>query len=156
MKNLAKRMVAISAALILLCVTAVAQNEKSTKSVTNDSEYGVVVAPSYVLLRPGEEAYVTVVLNPGYKNPVLIYEGESFNISDRYIFGDSFMAELLLTDGGGVIHITAYYDVYEIDAEMIYVNAMIDYGDYGLNRRTANYGVPIIIVVDPDFNNKKN
>ena len=76
MKNLAKRMAAISAALILLCVTAVAQNEKSTKSVTNDSEHGVIVSPSYVLLRPGMDTYVTITLNPGYKNPVLIYEGE--------------------------------------------------------------------------------
>ena len=44
MVNLIKRMATVSVALILLCVCVVAQNEKSTKSVT-DETYGVNVSP---------------------------------------------------------------------------------------------------------------
>ena len=43
MKNFIKRITGISVALVLLCVCAVAQDEKSTKSVT-DETYGVNVS----------------------------------------------------------------------------------------------------------------
>ena len=153
MKNLAKRMVAISAALILLCVTAVAQNEKSTRSVTSDSEHGVIVAPNYVRLKPGHEKCVTIVLNPGYINPVLIYDGERFDINNRIIYGSCFKAEIIsISNGGGVICITADYDVNTKVTDEFYVKAMVDYGDNTWSTRTTpDYGVIIHVEVDPDL-----
>ena len=152
MLTLVKRMAVMSVALILLCVAAVAQNEKSTKNVQNDN-HGVIVSPNYVLLKPGEEIYVNVTVEEGYVNPLLIYAGESFDINDTFIFGEIFMAELLVSNSGGyLIRIIAYSDVDTIDSETIYVKAQID---YSTNRSTMYnyYGVPIIIVVDPDLKN---
>ena len=142
----------MSVALVLSCVAAVAQDEKSTKSIQNDN-HGVIVAPNYLLLRPGEEAYVNVVVEEGYVNPLLIYAGESFDMNDTYIFGDIFMAELLVSNSGGyLIRIITYSDVDVLDSEILYVKAMIN---YNTNRSTMyDYGVPIIIVVDPDLKNK--
>lgn len=152
MLTLVKEVTVMSVALVLSCVAAVAQDEKSTKSIQNDN-HGVIVAPNYLLLRPGEEAYVNVVVEEGYVNPLLIYAGESFDMNDTYIFGDIFMAELLVSNSGGyLIRIITYSDVDVLDSEILYVKAMIN---YNTNRSTMyDYGVPIIIVVDPDLKNK--
>lgn len=149
MKTLVKRMAVMSVALILLCVGAVAQNEKSTKNTRNGS-YGVTVSPNYVLLMPGEEIIVTITPEAGYAHPFLIYDGSSFQIAD-VVVGDSFIA-CLLDDGR--IFIQANSDAKEIDSDVIYVRALPINEDRNVNTR-AIWGAPIVITVDPTLKKQK-
>ena len=138
----------MSAALILLCVVTVAQNEKSTKGVT-DNTHGVIVSQSTLTLSPGEEAYVSYTVELGYKDPVLIYNGKSFEMSDRYIFGDFFLAEILTANSsGGLLRIITDLDIDEDKSDVIYVKAIIDYD--GVSRIAQLSGVPIFIDCIPD------
>lgn len=156
MKTLMKRMAVMSVALVLLCVSAVAQNEKSNENVTNvtnDSSHGVIVSPSYVQMKPGDIKCVVIILEPGYVNPVLIYHGESFELNNQKIHASCFVAEITsLGSSGGIITITANSNVNSIDSDVFYVKAMIDYGNNGWNRSTTvDYGIPITVVVDPNY-----
>ena len=90
-------------------VCAVAQNEKSTKSVT-EGNYGVVVTPSYVLLTPGAEETVTVIVELGYEDPVVIYQGNSYDDNNDIIIGDSFIATIKNSTSGGWLHRVAAAD----------------------------------------------
>lgn len=150
-----QRIAAISVALILLCATAVAQNEKNTKSVTS---HGVVVSNSNLTLTLGEVKYADFVVELGYRNPVLIYLGQSFDINDGIISGNGFIAEILTNDGSsGRIRITADLYIDEVIYDVIYVKAMmINNGSNRLNENTTRdyYGVPIYITINPNINNK--
>lgn len=148
MKNFIKRITGISVALVLLCVCAVAQDEKSTKSVT-DETYGVIVSNRYVSLYPGQEAFVSFTVEPGYKNPLLFHYNGSIEISDTFIAGEFFYAEILiLNSGGGLIRIVTDPIVDELKNDIIYVNAVID----NSNQRTFPLpGVSIIIECEPNI-----
>ena len=141
-------MATVSVALILLCVCVVAQNEKSTKSVT-DEEYGVIVNPDYVALLPGGGGVVTVFTKAGYKNPFLIYRGVSYELNNETFNGDSFTATIInKTSSSLQIQIKAFDVNKEIDSDIIYVIAMMDDSDYKMNTKSAQLqGYPVVVTV---------
>lgn len=148
MVNLIKRMATVSVALILLCVCVVAQNEKSTKSVT-DEEYGVIVNPDYVALLPGGLCNVTVITKAGYKNPYLIFQDVIYELEGDKIYGDSFTATILnKTSSSLYVEIKANDNNELIDSNIIYVRAMMDDNDYRMNAKSVQLpGYPIVVTV---------
>ena len=120
-----------------------------------EGNYGVVVTPSYVLLTPGAEETVTVIVELGYEDPVVIYQGNSYDDNNDIIIGDSFIATIKnSTSGGCQIEITAK-NVNEIDSDILYVIATEIYNSDEINRSSTQlYGFPLIITVDPTL--KKN
>ena len=143
-------MTVMSVALVLFCV-AVAQDEKSTKSVTNTRNYshGVIVTPNTLLLAPGEEVYVNVVTELGYKDPFLLYNDEILITSDSLILGRNFTARILRKDSSSaLIHIIAdpYIDD-EVPSDILYVKAMPIY-ESSRSMSIDHYGVPIYITID--------
>ena len=147
MVNLIKRMATVSVALILLCVCVVAQNEKSTKSVT-DEEYGVIVNPDYVALLPGGLCNVTVITKAGYKNPYLIFRDVIYELEGDEICGGFFTATILnKTSSSLYVEIRANNNEL-IDSDIIYVRAMMDDNDYRMNAKSVQLpGYPIVVTV---------
>lgn len=138
----------MSISFVLLCVCAVAQNEKSTKSVT-DEEYGVIVNPDYVALSPSGSNVVTVFTKAGYKNPVLIYRDVSYELNEDKIYGDSFTATIRnKTSSSLQIVIEANSNVPGIDSDIIYIKAVMNASDYRMNAKSVQLqGFPLIITV---------
>ena len=153
MKTLIGRFAVMSTVLILLCANVVAQNvqnEKSTKNYSNDS-YGVIVSEDYVLLRPGEERNISVIVQAGYVNPRLIYQGETLQINET-IDGDSFTAEIIeLSRSFCSIRITAK-QVTIIDSDVLYAIAEMSSDDGNFTKSLMrNLGAVIVITVDPSL-----
>ena len=77
MTTLMKRMAVMSAALILLCVNVLAQNEEKNKNVTNEV-YPASLAAHIKRLIPGEEWICQVTLMQGYDLPYIVYTGSNY------------------------------------------------------------------------------
>ena len=148
MKNLAKRMVAISAALILLCIVAVAQNEKEAKSA-DDPNYAVVVSPREVNLTPGQEQGVMVIPMMGYYHPTIHYNGSTYEI-DQPFSGNIFTVEEPETPGGPYSFIIkAKKNVNVERIESIYINVEEEFIDSQNRNMSRTSGVSVIIKVTP-------
>ena len=150
MKTFMNRMTVMSVALVLFCVAAVAQNEKSTRNLPNDS-FGVIVDKDYVLLRPGEIDYVLVIVEAGYENPFLIYDGEILQV-DEIISGDSFYAEIIaISSSYCYVKITAK-QVKEIDSDVLYARAVMINDDLSsASNMMRLLGQVIVVTVDPNL-----
>lgn len=148
MKTFMNRMVAMSAALVLLCVSLVAQNEQSTRNLPNDS-FGVIVSQDYVLLRPGEIANVLVTVEAGYKDPFLIYESTPLQVNE-IVEGDSFYAEITsISSSFCSVKITAK-QVTEIDSDVLYARAVMINDDLNSTSNMMRLlGQVIVVTVDP-------
>ena len=151
MTNFIQKSTAMIAVFMLFCAKVVAQNEKITKSLNNDS-YGVVV-PGEVLMHSGEIRYLTITPLSGYDNPVLIYQNSS-SIIDSVIEAEIFTARILAAGQGGyILEITAH-DVDEVKYDALYVKAIQIYTEFGLNNITSE-GDPGACVAITVYPNKK-
>lgn len=82
-----KRIAAMSVALVLLCVGAVALNEEDTRSVPN-----LRATPNPVNLISGGFDVVTIIPDEGYYNPKITYNGRTYDI-DQSFEGEIFTVE---------------------------------------------------------------
>ena len=64
----------MSVALVLFCVSAVAQNENQTRNTTDES-FGVTASEQTITLWAGNNAIVGITLLPRYNDPYLMFEG---------------------------------------------------------------------------------
>jgi hypothetical protein len=148
MTHFFKQIAVISISLVLFCVGAIAQNEKSTKSTRNGS-YGVSVSVPSVEIKPKGFAYIKIVVEEGYHNPFLIDE---YGNSNSIVYGEVFTARITTVNGNRCVYIETSGNIKEKKTETIYVKAMIKYDDYGSSRSTTqNRGVPLVITVDPNL-----
>lgn len=123
MKESMKRMAAMSVALVLLCVSAVAQNEKSTKNTTYSSSSVTITPGTYVELVPGQTAYLTITPKAGYYNVVIRYDDEPYQIGQP-IVGNCFTATFSGTvNDGGTLTIRANNDAHKGDEGRLDVEA---------------------------------
>lgn len=154
---LIKRMVVMSVALVLLCVCAVAQNEKSTKNGSTTYNYPrLTVAPNPVVLVSGTYAIVTITPDPGYYHPTIFYEGYAYEINQTFE-GDIFRVEPDGTNNSSSFKIVAK-DVDEESEERISINVEIKpEGLWSLNKNMVrSTPATVIIKVSPITNQKKN
>lgn len=141
----------MSVALVLFCVSAVAQNENQTRNTTDEC-FGVTVSTETVLLWAGEETSVFVTLLPGYNDPYLMFEGVRYEFGEL-IIGGFFTAELKFDEEGMyVIEIRTSKNLTEDYAAYIFVRASID--PDGMARNSIEFdGYPILISVFPRLGN---
>ncbi len=150
MKTFMNRMTVMSVALVLFCVAAVAQNEKSTRNLPNDS-FGVTVSRDYVLLGPGEIEYVLVTVEAGYKDPFLIYESTPLQVDD-VVEGDSFYAEVISISSSFCSVKIRAKQVKEIDSDVLYARAVMINDDLSsASNMMRLLGKVIVVTVDPNL-----
>lgn len=155
MKNIFNKFTVMSIALVLFCVSAVAQNENQTRSVT-DVSHGVTVPNNNITIRSYQYENVSFSIDPGYRDPLLIYAGENFEISDRVVYGRNFVAIIMMTDdSNGYIQIIADPDIDVATYDTVYIKAQIGNGNNESSRSatTDYYGVPIYITLLPSLGN---
>jgi len=157
MKTAFQRLMAMSAALVLLCVTAVAQNEKSTNSETN---FGVTLATGSIKLKAGGEKVLPITLLEGYKDPLLIYVGDGAvpNIN-RQVKGQFFSAKIFKKGEEFSLRIKATEGIKKTVSETIYIKALEknpkpnrknrESAKPGASKKSPQYGVPLKITVIP-------
>ena len=135
-----KRMAVMSAALILFCVTVVAQSE-TTESC------GVRIQ-NYDELGNGQVEYYPITILEGYKNPILIYEYASVQINTT-VNGRIFNASIVVRNGELCVKIEAKH-ISEMDEDTIFVKAVLKYEEDNPNRRLSQiWGAPLTIRVNP-------
>ena len=83
----------MSAALILFCVNAVAQNEEKNKNVTNDV-YFASLREHIVRLEPTDFWSSQVILMEGYDRPYIVYNGSTYYPGMK-VEGILFTAEII-------------------------------------------------------------
>lgn len=157
MKTLIKRMVVMSVALVLLCVCAVAQNEKSTRSGSATYDLPTLtVTPNPVVLVSGAYAIVTITPDPGYYHPIIFYNGNSYEVGQTFE-GGIFRIEPNGTNNSYSFKIVAK-DVDEESEESISINVeMIPEELWSLNRNMVrSTPATVIIKVSPTTNQGKN
>lgn len=153
MKTAFQRLMAMSAALVLLCVTAVAQNEKSTNSETN---FGVTLATGSIKLKAGGEKVLPITLLEGYRDPFLIYITDDAvpNINTA-ITGKNFSVRILKKGEEFSLRIKATEGIKKTVSETIYIRAMEKNPKpnrkvtKGANKNSPQYGAPLKITVSP-------
>ena len=157
MKTLIKRMVVMSVALVLLCVCAVAQHEKSTRSGSATYDLPTLtVTPNPVVLVSGAYAIVTITPDPGYYHPTIYYNGNSYEVGQTFE-GGIFRIEPNGTNSPNSFKIVAK-DVGEESEERISINVEINpEGLWSLNKNMVrSTPATVIIKVSPITNQKKN
>lgn len=153
MKTLVKRMVVMSAALVLLYVCAVAQHEKNTRSGSTIYDYpSVTVTPNPIELLPGDSATVTVTPEIGYYHPIIFYDGNSYEIGQTFE-GEIFRVEPNGTNNPYSFKIVAK-DVNDVREENISIFVeMIPEELWSLNRNMVrSTPATVIIKVSPTTN----
>lgn len=144
MKKIFIKFTVMSVALVLFCVSAVAQNEKSTKNVTYSSP-GVTITPSTSIeLTPGETKVLTITPNPGYYNVTIYYNGTPCRV-DRPIVGNCFTATYSGTvNYGGTLVISANDDAIEL--EKGYLDVVVEMIPEGLWKMASARGRTTITI----------
>ena len=160
MKTLVKRMVVMSTALILLCVCAVAQNEKSTKGGGTTYNYPTLkVTPNPVDLVSGAYAIVTITPDAGYYNPTIYYNDNSYKLDETFksFEGEIFRVEPYGTNNPYSFKIVAK-DVNKESEESISIDVeMIPEELWSLNRNMVrSTPATVIIKVSPEKTDKLN
>lgn len=118
-----QRLVAISVVLILLCATAMAQNEKCTKS-DKKVNHGVTLTTSSIKLKAGAEKILPITLLDGYKNPILIYIVDDINPNiNTAVKGKFVSARIFKKENSYSLRIKATEEIKETISETIYIKA---------------------------------
>ena len=129
----------MSAALILLCTSAVAQSENGTKSVTSE---GVTLPTNSEILKFGEECCIIFSVSSGYGYPFINYG----NVQDVEVETSCYNAKILDNDNGNYTIVITAKDVE--GEKTIYINAVRKPNKFGLNENSSrNSGVPLHIKV---------
>lgn len=157
MKTLIKRIVVMSVALVLLCVCAVAQNEKSTKNGSTTYNYPrLTVAPNPVVLVSGTDAVVTIIPDEGYYHPTIYYNGNSYEVGQTFE-GGIFRIEPNGTNSPYSFKIVAKdVDVKSEESISIYVEAIPE-ELWNSNRNLVRSSAAIVVIkVSPTISDEKN
>lgn len=118
-----KRMAVMNVALILLYVTAVAQNGNSTAS-TDEKYFGVKVASS-VNLKSGGEKTLPITLLGERDLPIMVYIGKNgTNNINNSIKGGIFSARIIEKNGSHFIKITATKNLKKKESDVIYLRTL--------------------------------
>ena len=157
MKTLIKRMVVMSAALVLLCVCAVAQNEKSTRSESTTYNYPTLtVAPNPVVLTSGDIGFVTIIPDVGYYHPTIYYNGNTYEV------GQTFEGEIFRVEPNGTNNTSSFKivakDVNVEREEIISIDVEMIPEELWKSNRNMVRSTPAIVVikVSPNISKKKN
>ena len=155
MKTAFQRLAAMSVALILLCATVVAQNEKSTNS-ENKTNFGVTLVTGSIKLKAGSEKMLPITLLDGYKNPILIYiADDAVSNINTAITGKIFSARILKKGEEFSLVIKATEGIKGTTSETIYIKAMEKNPKpnrkvtRGANKKSPQHGAPLKITVSP-------
>lgn len=105
MKQWLQRFAVMSAALVLLCVTAFSQKENDAKSVTNSYSQVIINPSNNVNLNAGNTTSLEIVPKPGYYNPSILYNNVTYSINQQ-IIGRIFTATLTYTGNKYILYIT--------------------------------------------------
>lgn len=138
-KLLIKKTTVMSIVFILLCTTAIAQDGKNTRSVTND-DYGVTLSKNNITLVAGSTETVSIILWEGFDNPKIIYG------SDNYVIGHPvttthFTAELTGTGSPYTLVIRAKDYVKGEKTENLYISVDMVLEKRGdMNKKTRGDG----------------
>lgn len=123
MKTMMKRMAVMNVALILLYVTAVAQNGSSTPSA-DENIFGVKVASS-VNLKSGGEKTLPITLLGERDLPIMVYiNKDGVANTNNSINGGIFSAKIIKKDGSHFLKITATKNLKEKESEVIYLRTL--------------------------------
>ena len=139
MRKLLTRMVVTSIVFILLCTTAIAQDGKNTRSVTND-DYGVTLSEYNVTLSAGSVKTISITSWDGFDNPKIVYG------SDNYVIGHPvttthFTAELTGTGSPYTLVIRAKDYVNGEKTENLYISVDMILEKRGdMNKKTRGDG----------------
>ena len=152
MKSIISKMVVMSVALVLLCVSAMAQN---TKILSNDNQanlpsptsYGVMLATESVELFPKGCVLVEITIEEGYYHPFILYRdfNDDYLNADTWVVCECFKARIVNLWDICYVEINANEHVKEEKTETIYVRAMKQH-----NEGTRDFfGVPLTVTVRP-------
>ena len=111
MTHFIKRLSAMSVAVILLCVSAMAQNENdSSKSVTNF--YKVRIDPNNISLTQGNTNGIVVTITPldGYYLPTIYFGTQECEMGEQTV-GDIFTVEYLRVGDSYLLTFKAREDI---------------------------------------------
>ena len=153
MKSIISKMVVMSVALVLLCVSAMAQN---TKILSNDNQtnlpsptsYGVMLPVESIELFSGSVVQIEVTIEEGYYRPFILYRAlnDSYLNADTWVVCECFMARIVTLWDVCFVEIISNEYVKEEVTEVIYVRAMMQ-NDGGTRDLL---GVPLTVTVRPD------
>lgn len=134
----------MSAALVLLCVCAVALNEESIRSVPN-----LRAAPNPVNLTSGSLEVVTITPDEGYYNPKISYNGRTYDL-DVSFEGEIFTVE---PNSGNSFIIRAKHVDHQTQDQLSINVEMRPEVLWSLKRNiTQSTPLQVIINVSPDTN----
>lgn len=126
MKALFRKMVVMSAALVLLCVIIVAQNENRTENIINDYPR-LRVSPNPVNLIQGAMDYVIITPDEGYYNPTIFYDGTLYEIDNfSGIEGEIFTIEPIRSNSSYSFIVRAKQGNLTKSSESVFINVEVE------------------------------
>ena len=155
MKKIFIKFTVMSVALVLFCVSAVAQNEKNTKNATY-SYPRLQVSENPIELAQGHSWSVFITPDAGYYLPKIIYKGTTYEIGSE-IDGDIFTIQYSSSSSNNIYNfiITAKRGELEKWEDHIDIDVEMDLRDLrSLNGNTTrSTPLRVNITVFPDANN---